>query len=127
MDTFQIAVVVTVMSAAIVGMIFCRRGDEKCESDEIEDGDVDLTPPSPPEVPIETDGTPETAPMSALLKDLQEFPGSHRKAKVFPGHHWSARYQTARGGWSRAKVITIFGDYALLRRQGTEFVRTWTS
>jgi len=49
-----------------------------------------------------------------------------RKAVIPPGgslHKPMAKYQTARGGWSQARIVRIQWPIILLRRSGTIFAR----
>ena len=119
MEIFELAVVISLVIAGIAVMILCRtlNQKDKSESDEIEPELKDVDLPEPPEQEEKED---------LLAKDLRRWPGSHRRAiisSVIRHKKPVARYETVRGGWSWAEVITVHQEYVLLRRQGTEFIR----
>ena len=124
MEIFELAVVISLVIAGIAVMILCRtlNQKDKSESDEIEPELKDVDLPEPPEQEKKED-----LPAKDLRRWLAGYQGSHRRAiisSVIRHKKPVARYETVRGGWSWAEVITVHQEYVLLRRQGTEFIRS---
>lgn len=84
-----------------------------------------VSQPTPPQPTItETIAKKVEVPRRVGIAGL---PGSHRKAIITPGQESVVMYETRKGNWRGARIVSFIGSsHILLYRTGNTFIRTLT-